>query len=114
MVTHSMREEAGVRVLGLEGPIDVSQAMDLRDVLGEAIDGPAARVVLDLTEVTFIDSSGIGVLVTAHRKADAAGAMFALAGARTTVGRVFELTRTNRLLRLYPSVDEAIEALRSP
>ncbi len=114
MVNHDMRDEAGVRVLSLQGPIDVSQAMDLREVLGQQIDGPAARVVVDLTDVTFIDSSGIGVLVTAHRTADAAGAMLALAGARTTVGRVFELTRTNRLLRIYPTVDEAVTALRAP
>jgi anti-sigma B factor antagonist len=113
MVNYSIREEGGVRVLGLQGPIDVSQAMDLRDGLGQQIDGPGARVVLDLTDVTFIDSSGIGVLVGAHRKADAAGAMFALAGARATVGRVFELTRTNRLLRIYASVDEALAALQA-
>lgn len=111
MMIHTLHEEAGVRVLGLEGPIDVSQAMDLRDLLGEEIDGAAARVVLDLKDVTFIDSSGIGVLVTAHRRADAAGAMFALAGARPTVGRVFELTRTNKLLRIYASVEEARTAL---
>jgi anti-sigma B factor antagonist len=108
---HTVEERGPVKVLSLSGPIDVSRSMELRDLLGELIDGPAARIVLDLSEVTLIDSSGIGVLVTAHRRADSAGARFALAGASANVGRVFELTRTNKLLSIHPSVEEGIGAL---
>lgn len=112
MIGHTIEEDSGVRVVRLDGPIDVSGAHELRDVLGGQITGAEARVLVDLREVTLIDSSGVGVLVTAHRRADAAGGAFAIAGARDTVGRVFELTRTNRLLRIYPTVAEAVRALR--
>jgi len=110
---YRIENEEGVKIVRLAGPLDVSQAMQLREVLGEQIDGPAARVLIDLSEVPLIDSSGIGVMVTAHRRADDAGAAFALAGAGATVARVFSLTRTDKLLRLYPTVDAGVEALRA-
>jgi anti-anti-sigma factor len=108
---HHITERDGVRVVHLTGPVDVSGAMALRDLLGQQIDSPAARVLLDLTDVTLIDSSGIGILVTAHRRADGQGARFGLAGASGTVARVFEMTRTNKLLSIYETVDEGVAAL---
>jgi|GraSoiStandDraft_4_1057263.scaffolds.fasta_scaffold67233_2 anti-sigma B factor antagonist len=103
----------GVKVVHLQGPVDVSQAVALRDVLGAEINGPAARVLVDLSDVPLIDSSGIGVMVTAHRRADGTGAGFALAAPGPTVARVFSLTRTDKLLRLYTTVGEGVEALRT-
>lgn len=110
-MTHSIDDNGGVRVLHLSGPIDVSRSSELRDVLGQEISGPQARVLVDLREVTLIDSSGVGIFVSAHRRADAAGAELVLAQPGANVGRVFELTRTNRLLRIYPTVDEGVKAL---
>lgn len=105
----------GVRVVRLSGAVDVSQALELRELLGAQIDGPGARVLVDMGEVPMIDSSGIGVMVSAHRRADGigAGAAFALAASGATVARVLSLTRTDRLLRLYPSVEEGVAALRA-
>lgn len=95
----------------LHGPIDVSRAMELRDLLGPLIDSASAGVLVDLTDVSLIDSSGIGILVTAHRRADGQGARFGLAGAAGTVARVFEMTRTNKLLSLYATVEEGVADL---
>lgn len=106
-----MIERDGVTVIRLEGAIDVSRALELRDDLFARLDSPAARVLLDLSDVRLIDSSGIGILVTAHRRADGQGARFGLAGATGTVARVFEMTRTNRLLSLYDDVEEGVRAL---
>lgn len=108
---HEITQEGAVTVVHLHGPIDVSRSMELRELLGAKIDSASARVLLDLSDVSLIDSSGIGILVTAHRRADGQGARFALAGAAGTVARVFEMTRTNKLLSLYPSVDEGVAAL---
>lgn len=108
---HDITEHGAVRVVHLHGPVDVSGAMALRDLLGEQIDSPAARILLDLSDVNLIDSSGIGILVTAHRRADGQGARFGLAGATGTVARVFEMTRTNKLLSIYDTVDEGVADL---
>jgi anti-anti-sigma factor len=109
---HDVRDQDGVTVIAPRGPIDVSRALELREVLAGPVGESGGRVLVDLSEVTLVDSSGIGIFVTAHRHAEAAGASFALAGAPGPVGRVFELTRTNKLLRIYPSVDEGLAALR--
>jgi anti-sigma B factor antagonist len=111
-VEYSVETSESVKIVHLQGPVDVSQAVALRDVLGAQIDGPSARVLVDLSEVPLIDSSGIGVMVTAHRRADGAGAGFALAAPGPTVARVFSLTRTDKLLDLYDTVPEGVEALR--
>jgi anti-sigma B factor antagonist len=113
-VNHSVREQSGVKVVGLEGDIDVTGAPELRDLLAGLLGEHQARILLDLSDVAFIDSSGVGILVTAHRKADESGASFGLANPSGTVARVFELTRTNRLLRIFPTVDEGVAALGGP
>jgi len=107
---HELREQDGVTVIVLEGDVDVTGAPRLRDLLAGQI-APRTRTLLDLEGVAFVDSSGVGVLVTAHRKAAEAGAAFGLAAASPTVSRVFELTRTNRLLSIYPTVSEGVSAL---
>ncbi len=111
-MNHHRRHENGVTVLELEGPLDVSQAYEFRDLLGALVDGPAARLLIDLDRVTLIDSSGVGVLVTGHRRAAEAEARMVLARPGGSVGRVFEMTRTDRLLRIFPSVEEGLAALR--
>lgn len=109
---HTRREEGAVTILELAGELEVSEAPALRDLLGAAVAGPQSRMLLDLTAVTFIDSSGIGVLVGAQRLADAAGSRLGLAGANAGVRRVFELTRTDRVLRLFDTAAEGVAALR--
>jgi anti-anti-sigma factor len=110
---YEIDDQDGVKVVHLTGPVDVSQAMRLRELLGEQITGAGARVLVDLTAVPLIDSSGIGVMVTAHRRADGVDASFALAGADATLSRVFSMTRTDKLLKLYPDVEQGIQALRA-
>jgi len=110
-VEYDSRVENGVTVLALRGPIDVSQAYELRDVLGSLVDGPAARVLLDLGEVSLLDSSGIGLLVTAHRRAVETGAGLVIARPLPPVERVFNMTRTDQLLRIVPTLEEGLAAL---
>jgi anti-anti-sigma factor len=107
-----LREQDGITVAVLDGPIDVARALELRDLLAGPVGEAGRRVLVDLTGVTLVDSSGVGIFVTAHRRAEEAGAAFVLAGAPGPVGRVFELTRTNKLLRIHPTVDAGLAALR--
>jgi anti-sigma B factor antagonist len=110
-VDHEISERAGVKIVHVHGPIDVSRALELRELLGAQIDSASARVLLDVSDVPLIDSSGIGILVTAHRRATGQGARFGVSGATGTVARVFEMTRTNKLLSLFGTVDEGVAEL---
>lgn len=105
---HRLEQRDGVTVLHVTGDIDVSHTLVLRDALGGALDVDAPRVVLDLSGVGFVDSAGIGLFVTAHRRAEQQGGRFVLAGAGEAVGHVLALTRTDRLLTVLPTVDEAV------
>jgi anti-anti-sigma factor len=108
-------EQDGPRcVVHLDGAVDVSNAIRLREVLGDQLHSRGAGVLVDLTEVRLLDSSGIGIFLTAHRRAETLGARLVLAAPQPAVGKVFELTRTNKLLHIVPTLAEGREALDAP
>jgi anti-anti-sigma factor len=109
---HELRTDDGVSIIALRGPVDVASSIALRGILAAAVGHVGARVLLDLSEVTLIDSSGVGVLVAAHREAEASGSTLVLAAPAGPAARVFELTRTNKLLRIEPTLDAGLTALR--
>ena len=102
----------GLVVVHVQGDVDVSHTLALRDTLATAMGDGSALVLLDLGGVGFIDSAGVGLLVTAHRRAQAASGAVAVARVSPTVSRVLELTRTDRVLRVLPTVEQGVEALR--
>lgn len=82
--------EDAARVL-VEGEVDVSNADELRDAVDSALAHDAAEVTVDLSQVPYIDSTGIGVLVgAAHRAADA-GKKLVVASPQKNVARVLGL-----------------------
>jgi len=109
---YKVRTEGSITVLELNGDLDVSSAPTLQAALQEIIDQGGQRVIVDLSDVPFMDSSGLGVLVAAHRRMTAIGGQLALANPAPTLQKVFELTRTNRLFKVYDSVEDAMEALK--
>src|SRR5207248_1310074 len=92
LMEHELRTDDGVSIVALRGPVDVASSLALRELLAGAVGQAGARVLLDLSEVTLIDSSGIGVIVGAHRQAEASGATLVLAAPAGPAARVFELT----------------------
>ncbi len=100
----SEQRQAGLVVVA-NGEIDVWSAPQVRDVLA-ARDGRASRVVLDLRGVTFMDSSGVGLLVAEHQRARENGARFAVAVASTSdVRRILELSGLANVLELVGDPD---------
>ena len=108
---HRLEQRDGVTVLHVTGDIDVSHTLVLREALGASLEAEAPRVVLDLSGVQFVDSAGIGLFVTAHRRAEQQGGRLVLSGASEAVGHVLTLTRTDRLLTVLPTVDDAVAAI---
>ncbi len=111
---YTLEQDGARRIVHLDGAVDVSNAIRLREVLGDQLYGPDAGVLVDLSEVRLLDSSGIGILLTAHRRAAALGARLVLAAPQPAVGRVFELTRTDKLLHIVSTLAEGREALDAP
>ena len=89
--------------LRIEGEIDVATAPQLRAALTTLVDGGARRITLDLAEVRFVDSSGLGVLVGALRKLqDSNGGRFRVESVQDSVRKVFEITGLGPMFGLAP------------
>lgn len=99
----------GVLVLTLEGEFDLAAAPAMRQHLDGACADGVRAVVLDLTEVTFVDSSALRELLRADAALRAQGAQLVLAAVPAGVARLFELTRTTGTLTAAPTVEAALE-----
>ncbi|MFI9770273.1 STAS domain-containing protein [Streptomyces sp. NPDC052415] len=99
---------SGIRVVSLRGEID----HDVRDVLSEALrvehDAQRPRIVADLSEVTFMDSSGINGFVATHQQVSAAGGWVRIAAAQESVLRVLQLVGVDDVIPCCPSVEQAL------
>ena len=105
------RRTDGVAVLRVSGDVDVSHALVLRGVLGDLLAEPTPRVLIDCSEIGFVDSAGVGLLVTGHRRAQEAGGRLDLAGVQPAVAHILQLTRADRLLTVHADVESGITAL---
>jgi anti-sigma B factor antagonist len=98
------RQDArGREVVAVRGEIDVATSPALRDQLYEIIDGGARELVVDLAELGFIDSSGLGVLVAALKHMKEQDGELVLAGLQQPALRVFEITDLTALFTIEPS-----------
>ncbi|ADB35364.1 anti-sigma-factor antagonist [Kribbella flavida DSM 17836] len=95
----------------LSGDVDIDSSDELTDALKAVLAEIGARpLVLDLTEVEFMDSSGLGVLVGAHKEATAQGGTLILAAPHPRVAKILRITKLHKVFTVSPSVDEAMAA----
>ena len=87
-----MSEERETAIVALEGEIDLATAPEAERWIADAEAREPGRLVIDLREVTFMDSSGAPVLLTAHQRAEEAGRGFALVRGGDTVNRLLDVT----------------------
>ena len=96
----------------LEARIDAAVASKFKDSMRAVTEGGPERVVLDLTDVTFIDSSGLGAVVGAKKLLHGSHVL-ELAGLTPIVGKVFKLTRMDSVFTIHASLTAAVPALAS-
>ncbi len=94
-------------VLEIGGEIDVYTAPRLRECLTELVHGEDAHIVVDLSGVDFLDSTGLGVLVGAHRRLRAGGGSLALVCPHERLLKIFRITGLDSVLHILDSVDAA-------
>ncbi|MGK2930456.1 MAG: STAS domain-containing protein [Acidimicrobiales bacterium] len=100
----------GWTVVAASGEVDVATAPKLRERLVDLINGGSTQVVLDLENVDFIDSTGLGVLVGALRRARADDGDLRIACTNSRLLRIFDITGLGEVFTIESSVDEAISA----
>lgn len=87
-----------VRVL--DDRIDAAAAVQFRDAMRSASEGGQPRVVLDLTRVSFVDSSGLGAIISAMKTLGGRRRL-ELAGLQPSVAKVFRLTRLDEIVKIH-------------
>ena len=102
----STRKDGRYAVVTLRGELDLAGASGLRDRLRTACEDNDGRVVLDLNELTFIDSTGLSILVEYHDKARAAGGRLILLAPRAPVVRILDITGLDGRLTICDRLDE--------
>jgi anti-sigma B factor antagonist len=110
-MTEVIHEVHGRLVATLSGEIDLDRAPDVRDFLLDCV-GRGRDVVVDLSQVSYIDSSGIASLVEALQAASKGGTRLSLAAVSPQALRVFELARLDRVFTIHPDLDAALAAVR--
>jgi anti-sigma B factor antagonist len=112
LTVEQQQQENGPALVKVAGELDQHTAPDLTRVLENLSLTPGGALVMDLTGLTYCDSTGITVLVTAYHRAQAAECAFSLAGISHDLTRVFQTVGLDQIFTLHPTVDAAFSALR--
>jgi anti-sigma B factor antagonist len=89
-------------VLALEGEIDLHESPGLIARINPLIARKLPRIHLDLSKVTYVDSSGLAAFIDAMQRVQEYGGEFALVAMRESVRKIFEISRLDQIFRIYP------------
>jgi len=102
--------KGNTEIVTLRGRLDAVSASDLRGEFREFISNGHTRLVLDFSGVTFVDSSGLAVIITLLKSATSNGGDVLLAKLPPPVSSILQLTRLDKVFRVFEDVDTACEA----
>jgi anti-sigma B factor antagonist len=100
-------------IIAVSGEIHVSTAPEFSGMLNASIESGRTAVVLDLTDVIFIDSTGLSVLLNALRRVTRAGGRMAVVCTNPTVLRLFEITRLDSTFDIHTGVEPALAQVQA-
>ncbi|MEX0371020.1 MAG: STAS domain-containing protein [Tateyamaria sp.] len=107
------RSEDSLQVVSVcDSRIDAAVAIEFKEAMRTTTEGGNDVVILDLSQVEFIDSSGLGAIVAAMKQMGQARKL-ALAGLTPTVEKVFRLTRMDSVFPVFATLDGAISELKA-
>jgi anti-sigma B factor antagonist len=97
-------------VFPLEGEIDLHISPAVANSLQDIIARKPARLLVDLSRVSYVDSSGLAVLIDAMQKVQKYGGKFGVVGMQESVRSIFEMARLDQVFRIFPTVEAATAA----
>jgi anti-sigma B factor antagonist len=106
-VEHSIREEGTSLVVAFQGDVDLENSPRARQVLLESV-GRGKKVLVDLSGVEYIDSSGVASLVEAFKLAKTRSQEFALASVSGSALRVLQLARLDKVFTIHDTVADGL------
>ncbi|MEM9444758.1 MAG: STAS domain-containing protein [Verrucomicrobiota bacterium] len=107
------KDQDGVLVLTIKGDIDLNFSPKLRDLLRGLVKEKCANLLIDFTQVNYIDSSGLATFVEYYQGSRKYSGKIAMAGMSQRVKSVFELVRLGEIFSIKESVDDALQLLKT-
>ena len=107
--TFNVRKEGEITVIEVEGQLIVGNRQELKQKVLEELDGGARNFAIDFDKTGYIDSSGLGVLVSLSKKIREQGGELRLASLNEDLRTLFELTKLDTLFQISESLDGALQ-----
>lgn len=104
------KDESGVVVLGVDGQLIVGNRHELKQKILEAVESGERKLLVDFSNTGYIDSSGLGVLVSLAKKLREEGGEMRLAALNPDLRTLFELTKLDTLFNITDSLDDALSS----
>ena len=98
-------------VVAVRGEIDLFTAPELKQKLTDAIEGGKSRIVVDLTETSFLDSTALGVLIGAVKRLRTRDGALVIVNTDSNIAKTFEITGLDQIFTILGTREEAIAAL---
>lgn len=107
-LTVHIQQHGEVAVVSVVGELDLVTAPRLQEHITDLLDRGRSRLVFDLTQVSFCDSTGLATFIRAKNSCDEAGGCVRLAAPQRDVLRILEVCGLVEVLRTYPTVEQAV------
>jgi anti-sigma B factor antagonist len=103
--------DADRHIVAVGGEIDLFTAPELKAALGDALEAGRTRIVVDLTETTFLDSTALGVLIGAVKRLRSREGVLTIVNTDANIAKTFEITGLDQIFTIRPTRQEAVSAL---
>ena len=107
----SQREKDAITILDIQGEIDLYNAPEIKDIIQKLIEAQKYNVIINLEKVSYIDSSGIGALISSLSNLKKYQGGLKIINVYASVKKVFELTKLTSFFEIYESEGEALAKL---
>ena len=109
-----VEERDGIQVIHVAGPLDSATHDAFKNFLDPLVVHPRSRIVLDCGNLAYVNSRGLTLLARYQRVAAANLSFFGIAAVNVRICKAIDLLGLGKMMKLYPSVDEALRAAAAP
>jgi anti-sigma B factor antagonist len=106
----AVRKSKGIAIIDLAGEVDAFTSSRFREIMMDIIEGGGTNLIINMTDVQYIDSSGLGALVGGLKRATERKGRITLICERPQVRKVFEITGLEKVFPIFSTEQEALEA----
>lgn len=111
---HLTHHPDGRMVADFAGEICSENAFDIRESIKPHVDKGFVRILFNLTDVSYMDSAGLAMLVNIVKSVSPKGGRVSICGCNSVVDRVMRLTHMDSIAKIYEKFDDAFDSLRAP